>query len=221
MRYTHPLDDLFSNQARLRILRESAQCPPGDEASFQDIARHRYFNTNNLWINLPALERVLAERGGILGLAMICNSKTLDPRDRSSAPVFQLETAMGSAIAVFKGAGALRVPKTRFAPIKKTNDLLDVRSDNYILTADFQVVANPARTLPRAFVDLDPRYYQFVDDLEARFPFGPPSLLECERLVVRGDFLFGRDVVLKGKVELTDDSGRQQVIADGTVISGD
>jgi len=203
------------------ILRESAQCPPGDEASFQDIARHRYFNTNNLWINLPALERVLAEREGILGLAMICNSKTLDPRDRSSAPVFQLETAMGSAIAVFKGAGALRVPKTRFAPIKKTNDLLDVRSDNYILTADFQVVANPARTLPRAFVDLDPRYYQFVDDLEARFPFGPPSLLECERLVVRGDFLFGRDVVLKGKVELTDDSGRQQVIADGTVISGD
>ena len=35
------------------ILRESAQCPPAEEAEFQDIRRYRYFNTNNLWINLP------------------------------------------------------------------------------------------------------------------------------------------------------------------------
>jgi UTP--glucose-1-phosphate uridylyltransferase len=202
------------------VLRESAQCPAADEASFQDITRHRYFNTNNLWINLPALQRTLTERDGILGLPMICNSKTLDPRDRTSPAVYQLETAMGSAIEVFPGAGAVRVPKTRFAPIKKTNDLLDVRSDNYVLTRDFQVVANPERTLPRAFIDLDPACYQFVDDLEERFPHGAPGLLRCERLVVRGDFRFGRDVQVVGRVTLEGEPGRRQEIADGTVLTG-
>ena len=128
---------------------------------------------------------------------------------------------MGSAIAVFTGAGAVRIPMARFAPIKKTNDLLDVRSDNYILTDDYQVVANPVRSLPRAYIDLDPEYYQFVDDLEARFPHGPPSLVQCSRLVIEGDFLFGRDVVLKGDVHLVNRTDQQQVIADGTVIGGD
>jgi UTP--glucose-1-phosphate uridylyltransferase len=202
------------------ILREAAQCPEADEASFQDIARHRYFNTNNLWVDLEVLKRIMNERQGVLGLAMICNAKTVDPRDKNSRPVYQLETAMGSAIAVFPGAGAIRIDKTRFAPIKKTNDLLDVRSDNYILTGDYRVVPNPERKLPRAFVDLDPEYYKFVDDLEKRFPYGPPSLLECERLVVRGDFRFGRDVVLKGKVELVNDTGKKTTIADGEVIEG-
>jgi UTP--glucose-1-phosphate uridylyltransferase len=203
------------------ILRESAQCPAADEATFQDIQRHRYFNTNNLWINLPVLQEILDQRTGILGLPMICNSKTVDPRDPASTPVFQLETAMGSAIEVFAGAGAVRVPKTRFAPIKKTNDLLDVRSDNYVMTADYQVLANPERLLPRAFIDLDPAHYQFVDDLEERFPFGAPSLVRCERLVVRGDFRFGANVTLTGKVTLQNETGRRQEIADGTVIEGD
>ena len=203
------------------ILRESAQCPSEDESTFQDISRHRFFNTNNLWINLPALKATLDERQGVLGLAMICNGKTVDPRDKTSCKVFQLETAMGSAIAVFPGAGAIRIDKTRFAPIKKTNDLLDVRSDNYIMTEDFQVRANPERILPRAFIDLDPEFYQFVDDFEARFPKGVPSLVECERLVVRGDFKFGKNVVLKGRVELVNKTGDQITIADGEVIAGD
>ena len=202
------------------LLRELAQCPPGDEASFQDIDRHRYFNTNSLWINLPALQAMLDQRDGILGLAMIRNAKTLDPRDRKSPPVFQLETAMGSAIEVFPGAGAVLIPKSRFAPIKKTNDLLDVRSDNYILTGDFQVTANSARKLPRAFIDLDPEFYQFVDDFDARFPYGAPSLLECSRLVVRGDVRFGKDVVLREEVELVNQTGGQADVDDGVVLEG-
>ncbi len=203
------------------ILRESAQCPEVDEATFQDISRHRFFNTNNLWINLPELRDLMAARDNVLGLAMICNGKTVDPRDANSTPVFQLETAMGSAIAVFEGAGAVIIPKTRFAPIKKTSDLLDVRSDNYILTDDFQVVANPARTLPRAYIDLDSDYYKFVDDLENHFPHGAPSLLSCERFVVKGDVVFGRDVVLQGAVTVTNASGKQAHIPDGALLSGD
>lgn len=202
------------------VLREVAQCPPEDEVSFQNIRRHRFFNTNNLWVNLPALQALLDERDGILGLAMIRNSKTLDPRDRNSPPVYQLETAMGSAIEVFPGSGAVLIPQKRFAPIKKTNDLLDIRSDNYILTEDFQVAANPERSLERAFIDLDPQFYQFVDDFDARFPHGAPSLLECARLVVRGDVRFGKDVVLRGEVDVINKTMAQVSIDDGAVLQG-
>ncbi|HEY8991942.1 MAG TPA: UTP--glucose-1-phosphate uridylyltransferase, partial [Luteolibacter sp.] len=34
------------------LLREVAQCPDGDLDAFQDIDRHRYFNTNSLWLRL-------------------------------------------------------------------------------------------------------------------------------------------------------------------------
>jgi UTP--glucose-1-phosphate uridylyltransferase len=203
------------------ILRESAQCPDEDESTFQDITRHRFFNTNNLWINLVELGELMEVRNNVLGLAMICNGKTIDPRDKNSTPVYQLETAMGSAIAVFKGAGAVRISKERFAPIKKTSDLLDVRSDNYIMTDDFQVVANPARTLPRAYIELDSNFYKFVDDLETRFPYGSPSLLACERFIVNGDVTFGREVVVQGSVTVTNSCGKPAHIADGTVLTGD
>lgn len=55
----------------------------------------------------------------------------VNPRDSDSAPVFQLETAMGSAIECFHSAGAIVVPRTRFAPVKTCNDLFVLRSDAY------------------------------------------------------------------------------------------
>ena len=202
------------------IVRESAQCPRDDEASFQDISRHRYFNTNSLWIDLAALDDLMAERDGILGLPMIRNAKTVDPRDDASTPVYQLETAMSATIEVFRDAGAVRVPRSRFAPIKTTNDLLDVRSDNYVLTDDFRVVANPARVLDKALIDLDGRFYKRIDDFDARFPHGPPSLLACGRLAIRGDIRFGRDVRLRGEIDMINESGAQAAVPDGTVIEG-
>ncbi len=203
------------------ILRESAQCPAEDMPAFQDIGRHRYFNTNNLWLNLPALHALLQARGGILGLPMIRNRKPIDPRDPNSPPVYQLETAMGAAIELFEGAGALRVPRTRFAPVKTTDDLLAVRSDAYLLTEGFQVIPNPARRLSAPpVVCLDPRFYRLIDDLEARFPFGPPSLVDCERLVVRGDVRFGRAVVCCRAVEVINESDAPAVIADGATLCG-
>ncbi len=200
------------------ILREVAQCPPADEEAFQDIARHRYFNTNTLWLDLPALDAVLRRDDGIMRLPMIRNSKTLDPRDPGSPAVYQLETAMGAAIETFAGAGALRVPRARFAPIKHTSDLLNVRSDNFLLTEDHQVVPNPERALPPAVIDLDPAYYRFVDDLERRFPGGPPSLIACSRLVVRGDVRFGRGVAARGEVVIEAPPGTIRVIPDDTTL---
>ncbi len=203
------------------ILRESAQCPVEDADAFQDITRHRYFNTNNLWLNLPALQRLLDERDGVLGLPLIRNSKTLDPRDPASPKVYQLETAMGAAIGLFEAAGALRVQRTRFAPVKTCDDLLAVRSDAYVLTPGWQVVVNPARTPSGPpIINLDPRYYKLIDDLEARFPFGPPSLVDCARLTVCGDVRFGRDVVCRRVAEVINETGEQAAIPDGQIVAG-
>ncbi|HEY81609.1 MAG TPA: UTP--glucose-1-phosphate uridylyltransferase [Caldilineae bacterium] len=184
------------------ILRESAQCPEEDAAAFQDVSRHRYFNTNNLWYHLPTIQRIVEEREGILGLPMIVNKKTVDPRDPDSTPVYQLETAMGSAIAVFPGAQALRVPRTRFSPVKTTNELLAVRSDAFLLTEDYRVALHPGREGRAVVIDLDKRYYKLIDEFDKRFPDGPPSLLHCDRLVVRGDVVFKGHIVLAGEVEI-------------------
>jgi len=202
------------------ILRESAQCPPEDTERFQDIARHKYFNTNSLWLNLTILQQTMAAQNNMLRLPMIRNSKTIDPRDPASTPVYQLETAMGSAIAVFAGATALRVPRTRFAPVKKTDDLLAVRSDAYLLTEDSHVVPHPDRQLPPLAVELDPDYYKFVTDLDAQFPYGSPSLLHCSRLSIQGDFAFSRNVVCRGDVNLENKTGRQIMIPDGAILEG-
>jgi len=202
------------------VLRELAQCPNDDLDAFQDIRRHKYFNTNNLWINLEALQQIMIRRNYRLGLPLIRNQKTIDPRDSSSMPVFQLETAMGSAIAVFEGSQAVRVPRTRFAPVKKSDDLLSVRSDAYILSKDFEVIPNPKRTMEPPVVVLDPQYYKFVTDLEARFPHGAPLLLHCDRLLIAGDFLFEEGVICRGSVELRNDTQAQIVIPAGTILEG-
>lgn len=203
------------------ILRESAQCLPEDMAAFQDINRHKYFNTNNLWLHLPTLQRVMAVKGNILGLPLIRNSKTVDPRDKNSTPVYQLETAMGSAIAVFEGAGAIRVSRRRFAPVKTNNDLLAVRSDAYLLTDDYHDIPNSERTYADLVIDLDPAYYHRIDDLEARFPSGAPSLVDCAELTIKGDVKFGENVIVKGKVRLVNSSNRQQIVEAGAVLEGE
>ncbi len=198
------------------LLRESAQCADDDVDDFQDITRHRYFNTNNLWLHLPTLQKVMAERDNKLGLPMLRNAKTVDPRDGDSTAVYQIETAMGSAIAVFEGAAALRVPRSRFAPVKKTDDLLAVRSDAYTLTDDFRIV----RRTTELTVELDSSVYKLVDELNGRFPHGSPSLIDCTNLKIIGDFVFGKDVVCRGDVVLSNQNNKQQHVADGTVLEG-
>jgi UTP--glucose-1-phosphate uridylyltransferase len=113
--------------------------------------------------------------------------------------VVQLETAMGAAIGVFEGARAVHVARRRFAPVKTTNDLLALRSDVYVLLEDRRVELAPERE-ESPVIDLDPDYYKLVGDFEPRFPAGPPSLVDCERLTVSGDVTFGRGVAIRGTV---------------------
>jgi UTP--glucose-1-phosphate uridylyltransferase len=201
------------------ILRESAQCPEEDVELFQNISRYSYFNTNNLWVNLEVLDEVLRRQDYNLKLPMIRNSKTVNPLDRDSTPVYQLETAMGTAVEVFEGAEAIQVPRSRFAPVKTTNDLLIVRSDAYQLSDDFTLQLHPERNGKSPVVDLDPRYYQFIDEFDARFAQGVPSMVMCDSLSIEGDFCFGSDVTLRGDIKLVNESGAQHFIRDGTELA--
>jgi UTP--glucose-1-phosphate uridylyltransferase len=199
------------------ILRETAQTPPEDEESFRDFRRWRYYNTNNLWVDLTQLAQKLDENDGVLELPLIVNRKTVDPRDPSSPPVLQLESAMGAAIASFKGAQVLCVPRTRFVPVKTTDDLLVLRSDVYSLSKEMLVAPRPERERDLPYVELDTRFYKLLDEFESRFPDGPPSLREAKRLVVHGDVTFGAGVVVRGAVEL--DAQAPQRIEPGTVLT--
>jgi UTP--glucose-1-phosphate uridylyltransferase len=195
-------------------LREIAQTPLKDKATYQDITYHRYFNCNNLWLDLQALKDKMDSTGGILGLSLIRNEKTVDPRDPDSPKVYQLETAMVSAVSIFENARAVRVPRNRLIPVKKTEDLCVARSDAFVLNQKYEISANPRRSYPMPpIVSLDERYYKMIDQLEARMPKGEPSLLECIHLVVEGDILFGEGVVCKGEVRLTSQATQQVALA--------
>ena len=152
----------------------------------------------------------------MLALPLIVNRKTVDPRDSDSTPVIQLESAMGAAIESFSGASLLLVPRTRFVPVKTTDDLLVLRSDVYELNGDLEVEPVPSRVDGLPFVDLDKRFYRLIDDFERRFPDGPPSLREAERLVVRGDVTFGAGVIVRGSVTLDEPQPRR--IEPGSVL---
>ena len=194
------------------ILRETAQTPADEMHFFTDQYRHPFFHTNNLWFDLEVLRDTLAERRGILGLPLIKNAKTVDPADASSVPVIQLETAMGTAVEAFEGATAIEVPRSRFLPVKTTNDLLLLRSDIYEVDDAGLLQMVPERACT---VNLDPRYYKKIRDFEARFPHGVPSVRQAKSLTVEGDWTFGADVVAIGDARVGE-AGSPGEVASGT-----
>ncbi|MEP2777456.1 MAG: UTP--glucose-1-phosphate uridylyltransferase [Luteolibacter sp.] len=198
------------------LLREVAQCPDEDLEEFQNIAKHEYFNTNSLWLNLEKLKAQLNADKGALPLPMIKNKKTVDPRDSSSTPVFQLEIAMGSAIECFEGALAVEVPRSRFAPVKTTADLLALRSDAYEVLEDGQVRLRAERNGVPPDISLSGEY-KLVDALE---PMGVPSLIKCDSLKVSGLVTFEDGVVIEGDVVFENTSAARKVISAGTYSNG-
>ena len=90
--------------------------------------------------------------------------------------MIQLESAMGAAIQSFPGASLLLVPRTRFVPVKTTDDLLVLRSDVYTVSDEMVVAPWPqcAGNLP--YVELDKRYYKLIDDFD---PASPTDRRRC------------------------------------------
>lgn len=202
------------------ILRESAQCPENELSAFRDIKRYGFFNTNNIWINLKVLHKLI-QKNGAVKLPIIRNPKTLDPRDENSPKVFQIETAMGAAISLFEGAAVIKVPASRFLPVKKCNDLLSIRSDRFIFSTENNLIANPNTGTKTIQVDLDPEYYGKIDLLDERFSRGVPSLTNCESLTIKGDVRFESNVAIRGKIVITNKGKTQGVIKTGTVVEKD
>jgi UTP--glucose-1-phosphate uridylyltransferase len=110
---------------------------------------------------------------------------------------------MGHAIGLFPGAQAVETPRSRFLPVKSTNDLLALWSDAYVLQQDYTIQLNPERKVPgELIIDLDKHYYGLFDQLKARFQFGAPSLVNCKQLHVEGDIYFDSSVGLEGEIWL-------------------
>lgn len=195
------------------ILRDTAQTPAEEMDYFTDEHRHPFFHTNNLWFDLEKLDAVLREHDGVMPLPLIRNEKTVDPADKTSTPVYQIESAMGAAIEVFEGATAIVVGRDRFLPVKATSDLLLMRSDAYDLDARAALVQQVA-TVPA--VSLDPEHYKLIGDFDARFANGVPSVKDARSLTVEGDHVFGAGVVARGDAVVTAEDPHE--IPDGTVL---
>jgi UDP-N-acetylglucosamine pyrophosphorylase len=193
------------------LLREVAQCPSEDLEEFQNIEKHQYFNTNNLWLRLDALRDLLEKSDGVLPLPMIVNRKTVDPRDKNSTAVIQLEVAMGAAIECFAGASAIEVPRSRFAPVKTTADLFCLRSDAYEVAADGRVVLRAERQGIPPDVQMDD-HYKLVDSIES---IGMPSLVQCHQLKVQGLVSFAAGVIIEGDVSIHNSTAEQQEVSAG------
>ena len=193
------------------LLREVAQCLDADADAFQDIDRHPYFNTNSLWLRLDLLKEQLAADSGVLPLPMIRNNKTVDPRDKKSTAVVQLEIAMGAAIECFEGAAAIDVPRSRFAPVKTTGDLLALRSDAYEVLENGQVRLAASRHGVPPVIALSDEY-KLVDQIET---LGVPSLIDCQSLKVTGPLEFAPGVIVRGDVQFSNNSSESKMVAAG------
>lgn len=199
------------------VLRESAQCAKEDEAMFQDVSRHQFFNTNNLWVRLDMLKELMDRQGGFVPLPTIFNAKTVDPQQDSSTPVFQLETAMGAAIECFGGAGAVCVSRSRFAPVKKCSDLLLLRSDAYTVDADSVLSLSQDVLSPgiAPIVELDDKKYKLVQALNAATQQGVPSLRECKKLSVKGEVYLSAKNIFRGEVRVINTSSEPKALPAG------
>lgn len=165
------------------ILREVAQTPQEDRESFENIEKHRFLNTNNLWINIKALHEYLRSHQHI-DLPLIQNHKTVpgaEPRE-----CIQLESALGCAIGLFPKTALIEVERSRFIPVKSTAELLLLRSDIFTLDDEYRLC--PQREdLP--VIQLDPQFYRSYHDFDVRFQV-IPSLLGAQTFTVEGDVTF-------------------------------
>ncbi|XP_052304461.1 UTP--glucose-1-phosphate uridylyltransferase isoform X1 [Populus trichocarpa] len=199
---------LISYEGKVQLL-EIAQVPDQHVNEFKSIEKFKIFNTNNLWVNLKAIKRLV--EADALEMEIIPNPKEVD-----GVKVLQLETAAGAAIKFFDHAIGINVPRSRFLPVKATSDLLLVQSDLYTLVDGF-VIRNPARTIPaNPSIDLGPEYKKVANFL-SRFK-SIPSIIELDSLKVAGDVWFGAGITLKGKVSIVAKSGVKLEIPDGAIL---
>jgi len=199
---------LYQQDGKLKLL-EIARVPDDKIDEFCDQKKFKVFNTNNIWINLIALKNRLEQ--GPLELTVLVNRKNI-----GETPVVQLETAIGSALECFEGAVGLTVSRDRFLPVKKTDDLLLVRSNLFTLNKG-QLKINPQRKsqyLPK--IELG-EFLQNIENFQNSLPI-IPDLVDLEELKIKGDVRFEGTACLKGKVYL-EGLKKALILPSGVVIA--
>lgn len=205
---------IIDYEGTVRLL-EIAQVPKDHVQDFKSIKKFKYFNTNNIWLNLKAVKRVVEQ--STLELEIIPNSKSI-PGDKSGEteiPVLQLETAVGAAIRHFKNAHGVNVPRRRFLPVKTCSDLVLVKSDLYSLKHG-QLMMDPQRFGPAPLIKLG-SHFKKVSDFQKRVP-SIPRILELDHLTITGAVNLGRGVTLKGTVIIVANEGSTIDIPPGSIL---
>ena len=201
---------LIHYEGKLRLL-EIAQVPKEHVDEFKSIKKFKIFNTNNLWMRLKSIDHLVSTNS--LDMEIIVNHKHLD----LGMNVIQLETAAGAAMKDFEGAIGINVPRSRFQPVKKTQDLLLVMSNLYSLNKG-SLVLNPLRSFPTIpLVKLGDNHFAKVRDFLSRFA-SIPDVIELNHLTVSGDVTFGRGVSLRGTVIIIANHGDRIDIPSGAIL---
>ena len=175
-------------------LLEKADVPDSEISLFEDYQSFQLFNTNNLWVNLKALQKKLA-----LGfsLPVILNQKHIENQS-----IYQIETAMGSALDMFENSEALLVDRNRFLPIKNTSDLFLLQSDLILKDQETGFIQKnplykksllPCITFPKELQTMQ-GYESYVKSI--------PSLLHCHSLELSKPCQITHEMNFKGSVKL-------------------
>merc|ERR1712093_959131 len=187
---------IIDYEGKARLL-EIAQVPKQYVNEFKSIKKFKYFNTNNIWMNLRAVKRVV--EANELEMEIIHNEKSIpaDQKGEADQSIVQLETAVGAAIRHFKNAHGVNVPRRRFLPVKTCSDLMLVKSNLYTLSHG-QLQIDPNRFGPAPLIKLG-NDFKKVSDFQKRIG-SIPNIVELDHLTVTGPVNLGRGIVLKGTV---------------------
>lgn len=203
---------LINYDGQVRLL-EIAQVPKEHVEEFKSIKKFKNFNTNNLWINLKAIKR-LVESNGIQS-EIIPNQKSISIGS-SDINVLQLETAVGASIKHFNNAHGIVVPRARFLPVKTCSDLLLVKSDLFHLEHG-SLKLDPNRDgFANPLIKLG-SHFKKVSNFQSRIPH-MPKILELDHLTITGNVNLGKNVALKGTVIIVCNEGDKIDIPNGAVL---
>ncbi|KAJ5681445.1 uncharacterized protein N7477_001385 [Penicillium maclennaniae] len=205
---------IIDQDGKVRLL-EIAQVPKEHVNEFKSIKKFKYFNTNNIWMNIRAVKRVVEENE--LEMEIIANEKSIpaDKKGEADQAIYQLETAVGAAIRHFKNAHGVNVPRRRFLPVKTCSDLMVVKSDLYRLEHG-QLVMDPNRFGGVPVIKLGSDFKK-VSDFQKRIA-SIPRIVELDHLTVTGPVNLGRNVTLKGTVIIVATEGSTIDIPPGSVL---
>lgn len=188
---------------------EAVQVPPEHLHEFHLLKKFNLFNTNNLWVSLRAVQRLIASNA--IRSAVIVNTRV-----EAGRKMLQLETAAGAAIEFFGSAVGLRVPRSRFLPVKRTSDLMSVQSNLYEVKHGALIPSPVRHAVTTPIIKLGPEFAS-LHDFQVRMAH-IPDISDLEHLTVSGDVYFGRDVVIKGTVIIVANEGSRIDLPDGSVL---